>query len=357
MRMSRFLYPANRKSSKRYESKTPNIRLRAPRKSIGRAPPASSALVDMIEMTSRTRNDSVLASSDGSLRVSSLRGTLRESRPSVLNDGFDGAMPAAALPNRPASIAVTTGVSDAGAGAFSRLALALRGGSGTGYDVTDSGWETDNATDTGTVSGPSPIDVRAHMLPTYASSTVTQTQSPGVASICIPPPRQRTGPFSAPLATTGSTAQQQQQQPLYYQPLTVVTGAKTGQQPERARPKSIRRMRANTASLECLSGSAPSGVSTLLRRRQHPMRGATSSDFKAVAGFSPGAAQRAKLIHHGVDASLSDLQSCSPSELVFSRSDVGLSSSGGGGECFAIPGKSLGKRSQLKRSAKECVIM
>ncbi|KAJ2336451.1 Protein kinase of the Mitotic Exit Network, partial [Coemansia sp. RSA 2681] len=296
MRMSRFLYPANRKSSKRYESKTPNIRLRAPRKSVGRVLPVSSALVDMIDMTSRTRNDSVLASSDGSLRISSLRDTLRESRPSVLNDGFDGVMPAAALPNRPASIAVATGISDAGAGTFSRLALALRGGAG--QDVADSGWETDDATDAGATSGPSPIDLRAHMLPVHAPGMQgprAATHSPGVASLSIPPPRQRTGPFSAPLAATGEL---QKQQPLCYQPLAVGAGAKSGPLaplPERVRPKSIRRMRANTASLECLGGSAPGGISTLLRRRQHPMRGATSSDFRAVAGFSPGAAQRAKL--------------------------------------------------------------
>ncbi|KAJ2822776.1 Protein kinase of the Mitotic Exit Network, partial [Coemansia sp. 'formosensis'] len=165
MRMSRFLYPANRKSSKRYESKTPNIRLRALRKSVGHVippshqpalvasiPPATSALVDMIGMTSRMRNDSVLASSDGSLRMSSLRDTIRESRPSVLHDGFDGVMPAAALPARPASIAVAAGVSAAyaSAGAFSRMALALRGGGGgANPDMADSGWETDDATDTG----------------------------------------------------------------------------------------------------------------------------------------------------------------------------------------------------------------
>ncbi|KAJ2747813.1 Protein kinase of the Mitotic Exit Network [Coemansia sp. BCRC 34301] len=371
MRMSRFLYPANRKSSKRYESKTPNIRLRAPRKSVGRVQPTNpSALVEMIGMTSRTQNDSVLASSDGSLHVSSLRDTLRASRPSVLNDGFDGVMPAVVLPNRPASIAVVTGGSDAGTGAFSRLALALRGGGDAGQDVADSGWETDDATDT----RPSPIDLRGHILPVHAPSCAQVRQADqararyaapplvpqGVVSLSIPPPRQRTGPFSAPLATTGAIHQQEQLAPLYYQPPTVEAAPKLGPLaplPERARPKSIRRMRANTASLECLTGSAPSAISTLLRRRQHPMRGATSSDFKAVAGFSPGAAQRAKLVHHGADASFSDLQSCSPSELAFSRSDVGLAGRAEGPQCFVIPGKSLGKRSQLKRSTKECAIM
>ncbi|KAJ2883371.1 Protein kinase of the Mitotic Exit Network [Coemansia aciculifera] len=406
MRMSRFLYPANRKSSKRYESKTPNIRLRAPRKSVGHVlppnqhhalaasiPPASSALVDMISMTSRTRNDNALASSDGSLRMSSLRDTIREPRPSVLHDGFDGVMPAAVLPIRPASIAVTAGVSaayaSAGASAFSRMALALRGG-GVGQDVADSGWETDDATDTGAISGPSPIDLRAHMLPAHtpscsqvrqadhARSRYTAPSSPqqggGVSNLSIPPPRQRTGPFSAPLAATGSSIDERgttiHQQPMYYQKLTVEAGAKSTQAPraslaplpERVRAKSIRRIRANTSSLEYLAGSAPAssssnGIATLLRRRQHPMRGATSSDFKAVAGFSPAAAQRAKLVHHGANASLSDLQSCTPSELAYSRSDIGPTSGGEGTQCFAIPGKSLGKRSQFKRSTKDCTIM
>ncbi|KAJ2065639.1 Protein kinase of the Mitotic Exit Network [Coemansia sp. S146] len=405
MRMSRFLYPANRKSSKRYESKTPNIRLRAPRKSVGHVlppsqhhalaasiPPASSALVDMISMTSRTRNDSVLASSDGSLRMSSLRDTIREPRPSVLHDGFDGVMPAAVLPIRPASIAVAAGVSaayaSAGGGAFSRMALALRGG-GVGQDVADSGWETDDATDTGTISGPSPIDLRAHMLPAHTPScsqvrqadhtrsryTVPSSpqQGRGVSDLSIPPPRQRTGPFSAPLAATGSSIDERgttiHQQPMYYQKLTVETGAKSMQAPraslaplpERVRAKSIKRIRANTSSLEYLAGSAPAsssnGIATLLRRRQHPMRGATSSDFKAVAGFSPAAAQRAKLVHHGANASLSDLQSCTPSELAYSRSDIGPTGGSEGTQCFAIPGKSLGKRSQFKRSTKDCTIM
>ncbi|KAJ2413989.1 hypothetical protein GGF41_005860, partial [Coemansia sp. RSA 2531] len=87
------------------------------------------------------------------------------------------------------------------------------------------------------------------------------------------------------------------------------------------------------------------------------MRGATSSDFKAVAGFSPAAAQRAKLVHHGANASLSDLQSCTPSELAYSKSDIGLTGGSEGTQCFAIPGKSLGKRSQFKRSTKDCTII
>ncbi|KAJ2791117.1 Protein kinase of the Mitotic Exit Network [Coemansia linderi] len=395
MRMSRFLYPASRKSSKRYESKTPNIRLRAPRKSVGHMLPPGHALAASAPpahaqvAASGTRNASVLASSDGSLRISSLRDTLSGGRPSVLHDGFDGVMPA-----RPASIAVTAGVAAAyassGAGAFSRsVALALRGGAG--QDVADSGWETDDATDAGTISGPSPVDPRAHMLPAVHAPSCSQVrqadhsrarytvppspqQGAGVASLSIPPPRQRTGPFSAPLATTGLLTDERRassQQPMYYKQLALDTGANSPQAsrapfaplPERVRVKSIRRARANTASLECLAGSAPAsssssnGIATLLRRRQHPMRGATSSDFKAVAGFSPAAAQRAKLVLHGANASLADLQSCTPSELAYSKSDIGLAGGGEGSQCFAIPGKSLGKRSQLKRSTKDCTIM
>ncbi|KAJ2487359.1 Protein kinase of the Mitotic Exit Network [Coemansia sp. RSA 2320] len=352
MRMTRFLFPASRKSSKRYESKTPNIRLRASRKGINHgpdiAPPASSALVDMICMTSRSRVASVPTSPDRSLRMSSLQGTRRESRPSVLHGD--------ALAGRPASIAVV-------GGALSRVGLALRGG-GAALDLADSGWETDDATDSGPVSGPSPIDLRTHMLPLRASGEARQlwqaSGSCAVASIAIPPPRQRSGPFSAPLAAASvpdallSVAGTAQQQPKYYQPLAT---SATAPMHSTSRPRSIRRMRANTASLECLAGPPQHGaLSTLLRRRQHPLRGATSSDFKAVAGFSPGAAQRAKQVHHGSNASISDLQSCSASELIQSSSDLGMMG-GVGAQCFAVSGKSQGKRSQLKRSAKDCVIM
>ncbi|KAJ2287056.1 hypothetical protein IWW55_006820, partial [Coemansia sp. RSA 2706] len=85
------------------------------------------------------------------------------------------------------------------------------------------------------------------------------------------------------------------------------------------------------------SGTERSSISTLFRRRQHPLRSGTSSDLRAVAGFSPGAAQRAKRTFHGSDASIGDLQSCTTSEL-FSRSDLGLSSRAST-QCFSVGGK------------------
>ncbi|KAJ1730598.1 hypothetical protein LPJ61_002928 [Coemansia biformis] len=122
-------------------------------------------------------------------------------------------------------------------------------------------------------------------------------------------------------------------------------------------------MRANTASLEHLSGAAyvgdsssgsqgRGGISTLFRRRQHPLRGATSSDIRAVAGFSPGAAQRARLAHDGGDVSIGDLRSCTTSELLYSGSDLGLAGRAGS-QCFAVPGKLADRRSHARHLSKD----
>ncbi|KAJ1824347.1 Protein kinase of the Mitotic Exit Network, partial [Coemansia sp. RSA 2599] len=116
MRMSRFLYPASRKSSKRYESKTPNLRLRAHRKSTARTHASAgshgahvtASLADLISGTCGSQLGSVIGSSDGSLHASAHAGL----RSSIFHDGFDGVVGEAGGVGggRPASLAVTMGL-------------------------------------------------------------------------------------------------------------------------------------------------------------------------------------------------------------------------------------------------------
>ncbi|KAJ2786558.1 Protein kinase of the Mitotic Exit Network [Coemansia interrupta] len=403
MRMSRFHCPASRKSSKRYETRTPVLRLRRHRKSTARsqagsavaassssshAPYVSASLADLIGGTCGSHMGSLIGSSDGSLCL----GTSSKTGLSILHDGFDGVI-GDTQSGRPVSLAVTMGLSAALAQAESQAAL--QGlpqprsiGRRFGADACDSGWETDDTGDQQPAS-----DFTSHSTAASAVSSSSpavkpvlsqsQTQAlphPSVTNIRIPTQRQQVGPYSAPLqdgtppAIGALPRSATHQQPLYYQALSA-SGA--GQKPAvrsnaplppqlapLARPRSIRRQRANTASLDCLAGSAPSStgdwtdrnaLSTLLRRRQHPLRGATSSDFKAVAGFSPGAAQRAKRGMHGSSASISDLQSCTASgEFVF-----GANTDDGGG-CWSgakpVAGASS-KRGIARRTGKDCIVM
>lgn len=242
LRMSRFLFPSSRKSSKRYESKSSNLKLRAAH------------------------------------RKSSKRWTSIEAEHSYSKSTTTAGM--------------------------------------------DSGWETDNAS-TGQRAG---AETRNALL---------------VSGIRIPKTRNNVGPHSAPVDLSDNEDDSQQlHQPLYYQALAANASP----------PLHTPRTRASTASLEGIG----SGLSTLLRRRQHPLQGATTSDFQAVAGFSPGAAQRAKLAHNGSSASISDLQSVNSSDTLGMRNDSTA-------QCFGKPGKQIGggsnRRSYLKRSSKDCVIM
>ncbi|KAJ2700911.1 Protein kinase of the Mitotic Exit Network [Coemansia sp. IMI 203386] len=378
MRMSRFLFPASRKSSKRYESKTPNLRLRAHRKSTARthastgshAAHVSASFADLISDTCGSQLESIIGSSDGSLHANG-HAALRSS---IFHDGFDGVV-GDFSGGRPASLAVTMGLSAALSQAQAQAQASLHGlpqprsiGRSGGADMVDSGWETDDTADAlASRRHPPPVDARAQTMP-------VAPVHPSVAAIRIPAPRQNAGPYSAPL----NDAHRPIPQPAYYTALSsdrdasmdrvraasVLTSAPVpALLAPLGRPRSIRRQRANTASLECLSGSAPAPgtdawadratLSTLLRRRQHPLRGATSSDFKAVAGFSPGAAQRAKRGLHGSSASISDLQSCAASSEFLFGADADGSS-----HCFAIASKAAGvKRGAAKRSAKDCIIM
>ncbi|KAJ2807374.1 Protein kinase of the Mitotic Exit Network [Coemansia guatemalensis] len=386
MRMSRFLYPATRKSSKRYESKTPKIRLRPGRRSTMRrqhvthTPPmctgqAAGTMPEMFGSICSLQASGVLGSSDGSLR-------LTNSKQGMVHDGFDGVMANGVVPARPASIATAMSLPVE----CSHLEAAMgRARDGSVGRSADSGWETDDAGETG------PPGVRSAFMqdrrrgqPNTSMSAVQASiapaagpvhqQGPAVARISIPPPRRRNGPFSAPLAAgsarergTGGASR-----PLYYQSLAggaggpsvhalPATPASITPLSERSRPRSIRRMRANTASLEYLphqplpvdgSSQERNSISTLFRRRQHPLREATSSDIRAVAGFSPGAAQRAKRTFHGSDASMADMRSCTTSELLCSESDLGLSSRAST-QCFSV----TGKHAPSRRFSKDCLIM
>ncbi|KAJ2562841.1 Protein kinase of the Mitotic Exit Network [Coemansia sp. RSA 1813] len=416
MRMSRFLYPANRKSSKRYESKTPNIRLRAGRKNAIRrqnssqSPLPSASFADMaLDDTYKSTFDSAIGSSDGSLRMSQLRTSKSSaSKDSMVNAGFDGVLLPGTFAHRPASIAVTTGISETcGYRAYGEITAPDKafGFSRAASEAYDSGWETDDATATDPCS-------LGRLLPSIQTSQQTHlpehsqlpTQSKGhiaapppVTKIRIPASLQHNGraSYSAPLATNNATGglsrsvdsrgarmQHTSQQPMYYQPLSSgpdssgvassrgIRPASTFAQPTgRSRPKSIRRMRANTASLDCLAESAQlhgsgsdherSSISTLLRRRQHPLRSVTSTDLQAVAGFSPGAAQRVKRAYHGSDASISDLQSCTPSEMMCSTSDVGgLARNSGSIQCFSMHGKAEKATAHAKRPSRgDCIVM
>ncbi|KAJ1723071.1 Protein kinase of the Mitotic Exit Network [Coemansia erecta] len=402
MRMSRFHCPASRKSSKRYETRTPVLRLRRHRKSTARsqansavavpsssshAPYVSASLADLIGGTCGSHMGSLIGSSDGSLFL----GTSSKTGLSILHDGFDGVI-GDTQSGRPVSLAVTMGLSAALAQAESQAAL--QGlpqprsiGRRFGADACDSGWETDDTGDhlaasdhttpsTATAASGSPPAVK----PVYSQTQIQALPHPSVSNIRIPTERQQVGPYSAPLQAGtpptigGLPRAATHQQPLYYQALSA-GGA--GQKPAvrsnaplppqlapLARPRSIRRQRANTASLDGLAGSAPAStsdwpdrnaLSTLLRRRQHPLRGATSSDFKAVAGFSPGAAQRAKRGLHGSSASISDLQSCTASgEFVF-----GADTDDGSG-CWSSAKPAVAassKRGITRRAGKDCIVM
>ncbi|KAJ2848071.1 Protein kinase of the Mitotic Exit Network, partial [Coemansia brasiliensis] len=109
MRMSRFLYPANRKSSKRYESKTPKIRLRATRKSTlhrphsrhAPLPDLAASASDVFGNTCRSYASGLLGSSDGSLHIANLTQAAADSP--VITDGFDGVIDANTPAARPAS--------------------------------------------------------------------------------------------------------------------------------------------------------------------------------------------------------------------------------------------------------------
>ncbi|KAJ1854721.1 Protein kinase of the Mitotic Exit Network [Coemansia sp. RSA 638] len=350
MRMSRFLYPATRKSSKRYESKTPRIRLRATRKSTLRRPlrnsPTPSAVVpaDSFGIASQS-HVSMLGSSDGSLHVSNLRASVADYRLNMVHDGFDGFLTADAPPARPASIAVARSMpANNGMGSGRQWAVH------SSAQAADSGWETDDA------ATPSSLNSRSLRA------------GQAVASIDIPRVRNPAGPYSAPMATNRGpdigADNRSTRRPLYYTPLA---NDPTQNLPpriasitplsQRSRPRSIRRMRANTASLEHLGPLANeerSSISTLFKRRQHPLRSGTHTDLRAVAGFSPGAAQRAKRTFHGSNASISDLQSCTTSEF-YSRSELGLSSRAST-QCFSVSGKFSDKPAHSK-SFKDCIIM
>ncbi|KAJ2655596.1 Protein kinase of the Mitotic Exit Network [Coemansia sp. RSA 1200] len=423
MRMSRFLYPASRKSSKRYESKTPNIRLRGGRKNaIRRQHPSQNSLPSAsfgdlaLNDTYSSRFNSIIGSSDGSLHMSQAQ--MCEpgaSKDNVVNAGFDGVLLPSMLACRPVSIAVTNGISETrGYHALGEMTPPNRefSFSRTVGEACDSGWETDD---------PEPHDVCSlgDILPNGKMAKYEQlthfkqpASQPGpqiaapqsVAKISIPVSLQHggRGSLSAPLANSelvsgtsnsiGSRVfvqqkhqhqhQQANSQPIYYQPLA--NGANNAPVPpspdahltnaftqpiSRPRPKSIRRMRANTASLDCLVGSAQlyngsdgqerRGVSTFLRRRQHPLRSATSTELKAVAGFSPGAAQRVKRTHHGSNASISDLQSCTTSEMLYSRSDFGeFSRRSSGLQCFSMHGRTESSKTHAKRTSRgDCIVM
>ncbi|KAJ2390027.1 Protein kinase of the Mitotic Exit Network, partial [Coemansia sp. RSA 2559] len=201
MRMSRFLCPASRKSSKRYESKTPNIRLRAGRKNAIRrqhssqSPLPSASYADLpLDDTYKSIFATLAGSSDDSLRMSQLHTSgSSTSKHSAANAGFDGMLPPNAFAHRPASIAVTTGISETcgyrvygemtapgKAFSFSRMA-------GEAYD---SGWETDDAT----ALDPCPL---GKFLP---SAQVEQPQNREpvaaplpIAKIRIPAPQQQNG--------------------------------------------------------------------------------------------------------------------------------------------------------------------
>ncbi|KAJ2398286.1 Protein kinase of the Mitotic Exit Network [Coemansia sp. RSA 2603] len=400
MRMSRFHCPASRKSSKRYETRTPVLRLRRHRKSTARShassaiaassssshtPYVSASLADLIGGTCGSHIGSLIGSSDGSLCL----GTTSKTGLSILHDGFDGVI-GDTQSGRPVSLAVTMGLSAALAQAESQAALhglpqPRSIGRRFGADVCDSGWETDDTGDqlvTPDYTAPSTATATLGS-PLAVKPALSQTQPqphPSVTNIRIPKERQQVGPYSAPLQTGtpptigGLPRSATHQQPLYYQALstggsaqkpTVVSNAPLPPQlAPLARPRSIRRQRANTASLDCLAGSAPAStsdwadrnaLSTLLRRRQHPLRGATSSDFKAVAGFSPGAAQRAKRGLHGSSASISDLQSCTASgEFVFGAD------TDDGGSCWSSAkpvAAASSKRGIGRRTGKDCIVM
>ncbi|KAJ2358534.1 Protein kinase of the Mitotic Exit Network [Coemansia sp. RSA 2618] len=367
MRMSRFLYPANRKSSKRYESKTPRIRLRATRKSTvrrqhGRHTPVSevnASVADIFGSTCGSHAGGLLGSSDGSLHMANLRASVADSRLGMVHDGFDGFIDSGAQPARPASIAVAMSLPADEMltmhGSGRRWAAAMDRNS---VPAVDSGWETD---DTATPFSQNNRSLRE------------KQQDVHVAGISIPQARRGVGPYSAPLANgsvpeVGADGRVSMHRPLYYKPLAddplralpPRVGSITPLS-DRARPRSIRRMRANTASLECLSGPQLTGggqerssISTLFKRRQHPLRSGTQTDLRAVAGFSPGAAQRAKRTFHGSDASISDLQSCTTSEF-YSRSELGLPSRAST-QCFSVSGKFADKSAHSK-SFKDCIIM
>ncbi|KAJ2551547.1 Protein kinase of the Mitotic Exit Network [Coemansia sp. RSA 1933] len=369
MRMTRFLVPATRKSSKRYESRTPNIRLRPGRKNAMRrqhssqAPLPSASFADLpLDDTCRSALGSTVASSDAS----------GAGKDNMASAGFDGVLsPASLAYHRPASIAVTTGISETsfyrahGEMAAPGNAFSFGRMAGEAYD---SGWETDDA-----ATAFSSCPAREPPLPNRQIEIQPMTKEP-IAKIRIPAaqPQNGRGPYSAPLTTGGLSKSVDSrgliQQPVYYQPLSKgsdsvgsrIPAASTFAHPA-ARPKSIRRVRANTASLDCLAASAQqsdvrerSSISTLLRRtRHHPLRSVTSTDLKAVAGFSPGAAQRVRRSHHGSDASISDLHSCTSSEMLYSTTDIA-----GPIQCFSVSAKPEKPNSHAKRPSRgDCIVM
>ncbi|KAJ2152365.1 Protein kinase of the Mitotic Exit Network, partial [Coemansia sp. RSA 637] len=242
MRMSRFLYPATRKSSKRYESKTPRIRLRATRKSTLRRPlarpsptPSAGAPSDSFGIASQS-HVSMLGSSDGSLHVSNLRASVADYRLNMVHDGFDGIL-TDAPPARPASIAVAMSMPNTGS-----MGSGRRWAAPSSAQAADSGWETDDAA-----------------TPSSLNSRSLKANQP-IASIDIPRVRNPAGPYSAPTADRVSdiSADSRSTRPLYYTPLAHNPAnlpprlASITPLSQRSRPRSIRRMRANTASLDHL---------------------------------------------------------------------------------------------------------
>ncbi|KAJ1889705.1 Protein kinase of the Mitotic Exit Network, partial [Kickxella alabastrina] len=237
MRMSRFLYPASRKSSKRYESKTPNLRLRAHRKSTARSQTSqtgqspqvshvSASMADLIGGTCGSVMGSIIGSSDGSLYMGA--------RSSLLRDGFDGVI-GEAHTGRPVSLAVTMGLSAAIAQAEEQTQDYLHGlpqprsvGRQCGRETAESGWETDDTAEAVSARGvPPPIERASYSTPpvmrqSFSAQSQQQQQHqqqqqpqqygsskaplhPNMVSIQIPESRHNKGPFSAPLTSRSSS--------------------------------------------------------------------------------------------------------------------------------------------------------
>ncbi|KAJ1931733.1 hypothetical protein EC988_009689, partial [Linderina pennispora] len=232
-------------------------------------------------------------------------------RLNAVTDGFDGVMSVYDIPHRPRAQSFVAG-----------------GG--------DSGWETDETQEVGPQQHRAPVgqSIAQHPLPqTPVRPRATGQIQPRPNSIAVveqpraawPQPQQpmrvsipakRTdaghGPFSAPLGTNQASpvpvprAGTAGQMPKYFAPLSAA-GAMQPLSESLPQPHPLGRMRAFTASLENLSGGGSGSKgragTSFLERIKHPLRSTTSSELKAVAGFSPGAAQRAKRLQFGSNAS------------------------------------------------------
>ncbi|KAJ2378044.1 Protein kinase of the Mitotic Exit Network, partial [Coemansia sp. RSA 2611] len=225
MRMSRFLYPASRKSSKRYESKAPKLRLRPDRKGTlrrqhGRYPATqaemSASAADIFGSTCGSYAGGLLGSSDGSLHMSNLRASVADSPLGMVNDGFDGFIDVETPMTRPASIAGATSlpVNDGQSPMYGSGRHWADAADRRSMHAADSGWETDETTaafSQGSHSFKADKRARSGVL---------------VASISIPHAKNGAGPYSAPLAAGSASAAAMPigdrgtaHEPLYYQPL------------------------------------------------------------------------------------------------------------------------------------------